>query len=130
MDLDNALPQQPGYQLPCKCATCTRWNNDQMILHMTCLEQRCICDERVNLEVSRRPNTRNGGHAWLAYYRCARRGCGYNLKAFSPDFEKPTASFNVRDNRPPYLSMPQCQQTNYELWFCVSSSGFAYIYSL
>ena len=88
MDMDNALPHQPGYQLPCECATCTRWNNDQMIMTMTCAEQRCICDELVNLEVFRGPNTCNGGHGWIAYYRCGRRLCGYNLKAFSQDFEK------------------------------------------
>ena len=76
MDVDNE------YHLPCKCNSCTRWTNDPGIIMITCLEQRCICDELVNLHVFRT------GVGWLAYYRCARRGCGYNLKAFSPDFEK------------------------------------------
>ena len=55
---------------------------------MTCTEKRCVCDELVNLEVFRGPNMGDDAISWIAYYRCARRLCGYNLKAFSPDFGK------------------------------------------
>ena len=55
---------------------------------ITCSEKRCVCDELVNLEVFRGPNMGDDGISWIAYYRCARRLCGYNLKAFSLDFEK------------------------------------------
>ena len=87
-DMDSALPHQPGYRLPCECASCTRWNNDQTGLIMTCTEKRCVCDEPVNLEVFRVSSVGDEAISWLAYYRCARGLCGYNLKAFSPDFGK------------------------------------------
>ena len=85
---NSALPHQSHYQLSCECVSCTYWNVEQGGINITCAEKRCVCDEEVNLEVFRVSYTSDGAIAYRGYYRCARRLCGYNLKAFSPNLEQ------------------------------------------
>ncbi|CAB3989930.1 Hypothetical predicted protein [Paramuricea clavata] len=69
----------------CTCTLCTKWlapdpGTGRVVI--TCAENRCLCEKEVNLE-----GEQVGGE-WRVYYRCARRGCGYNLNALAVNLKQ------------------------------------------